>query len=93
MDLEKNLWISITVKNLEELEEVSRNDKPKVSKKRKWKKDVIIIDLGDRYISKDVVLKIWNEFLKFTTDSSWKIQIKKKKLVEKIDKYGVQIIW
>jgi ATPase len=91
MDLEKNLWISITVKNLEDLEEGAII--PKIEKRRKWKKDIIIIDFWLDKANKDVILKIGNETLKLTTDSNWKIQIKKKKLVEKIDKFGVKYLW
>ncbi len=91
--LEKDLGLSISVKSLDELEDSwDINKQIKIIKKRKWKKDVLILDFGVEKSDMDVLVKIWDDVFMFRTDSTWKVQIKKKKMIEKIEKNGIMLI-
>ncbi len=91
-ELERSLWVSINVKNLEDIEDWKGLVDFKIEKKKKWKKDVIILDFWSELANKDILVKIWQDIYKFTTDKKWKIQLKKKKLVQDIEKFGVKVL-
>jgi predicted PilT family ATPase len=82
MDLENKLWISIDVDSIEKLL-TQENENIKITSSKKGKKKVLVIDVGKDFKNKDVYFKIGNDFVRLTTDSNWKIQIKNKSLIKK----------
>ena len=91
MDLENKLWISIDVDSIEKLL-TQENENIKITSSKKGKKKVLVIDVGKDFKNKDVYFKIGNDFVRLTTDSNWKIQIKNKSLIKKIESWWIEIV-
>ncbi len=94
-ELEKELWLSISVRTFEESPEEESNEiEPELSYEfvKKSKKEIVSIDFWESMKSSDVQVMIWNDILSLTTDKKWKASIKNPEYVKNIKKKWIKII-
>lgn len=99
MELEKELWLSISVRTPEEawikdndmetkLKEINNINNWWIEYEiiKKNKKEIVILYFWNDKKNIDVQVKIWNEIVNLTTDKKWQANIKNKDYIEKIKK-------
>lgn len=102
-DLEKKIWLHISVKTLDEIPEnkitISKTDTTNQQNKDeikitypKGKKTFIILQFPTNYAKKNINLKIWNDVMKFTVDSNAEIVLKKKNMIKAIEESWIIIV-
>lgn len=102
---EKELWIGISVKSLQERWEGATWPPwaPKawswwewswyrLEEIKKWKKSVIQIDVWDEHAYKEMSTLIWWKVMNFIINHQWVVQIRRKKLVDEITRGEFELI-
>lgn len=90
-ELEKQLWISISVRTTEEVPqgELVQDFNYEITKKNK--KETVLLYFPIELANVDVVLQVWDEKISLTPNKKGKAQIKNKELIDKIKVYWVNL--
>lgn len=91
VDLEKKLWVSISVRALEESSSLL-DIKVETVLKRKWNKEVMILNLPKDLANKTITFMLWSETLRYYCDMNSQIDIKRPRLIKKIQSEGISVL-
>lgn len=90
-ELEKTLWLSISVKAMEE-SNAFKDIKIESTLKRKWNKDVLILQLPPDMANKSITFMVWKETMKFYCDINSQIDIKRPRTIKNIQSEWISIL-
>lgn len=96
--LQKDLWLSISVKPMNELHQKKPSQTHwavpyTIEEIIKWKKTKIEIQLPETYAHQDIQILIGNTPMTFTANYNAAVSIRRKKLIEYIRNGEIEIIW
>lgn len=91
MELEKELGVSIDVKNIKDAP-YHEDLKVDVQVVQKHKKEAYIISLPEEFANKDISFMLWDEIIQLTTNAQAQIHIKNESVVKGIRKHWIKIL-
>lgn len=91
-ELEKRLWLSISVRAIWELKDTkSQKCNIEIYEWKKWTKAYIKLKLPRNYRNEELKFRVWDEIIKLSTDSQWEVNIKKKWLIKMIQDMWINL--
>jgi ATPase len=90
MKLEKELWLSISIRTLEDLP--IQDTKIIIENYKKWKNNFLNLIFPEDFIWNEIGLLVWDEIIEKTVNYEWKIVINNNWLINKITKFWVKLI-
>lgn len=81
---EKELWLSIWVKEMSELWATDATIPFEIDELNKWKKMIIQIRLAKEFAHQEITCLVWSKMMSFTANHQATIQIRRKKLIDHI---------
>lgn len=91
IEVEKKLWLSISVKTMDDIK-TSNDTKIDISISPKWNKDYMILTLPKEFKNQKKMFLIGDEVVELTIDDRSQIKLKKCSTSKKIEKHWINII-